>query len=518
MSKHSVDVVVRARDQASRKFKHIGGAASGMSRMLKTAAVAAGAAFGFAAIVKGAKSLISVASIAEETNSKFQAVFKEQAAAAEAFGKDLSKSVGRSKIELKSYLATLQDTFVPLGFARDAARGMSQQMVKLAIDMASFNNTSDADAIRDLQSAIVGNHETMRKYGVIITQATLNAELLEMGFAGGATKATEQAKAQARLNIIMKGTTDAQGDAERTAGSFANQMKALKSEIKDGAASLGGGMLPAITKFVGWVRAKMKEWVENMITGFTLVEVAVKNWKDVFGISFKWAKLHLIGFVEDIKHFFGAVVPEVLMWVVRNWKDILKTYFDFLVNFWKNVGKNFANLAIAIKDFVTGKGWNFEWTGLLDGFESSIKEMPNIIKRELTDSEKDLQKDIGAMGSDLAGKFNQKLLERLGLMDTAAGGAGPGASAGDPAGAVAGGAVAGGKVKQNKWSATESRFMTSVAGATYNKVDEATISTAQAAKQRNETLKQMLTESKQLRSDIRAMMGRGPELRASNLA
>jgi hypothetical protein len=95
--------------------------------------------------------------------------------------------------------------------------------------MASFNNESEANVIRDLQSALVGNHETVRKYGVIITQATLDQELLNTGIEGGIREATEQEKVMARMNIILKGTTDAQGDAARTAGSFANSIKAYWS-------------------------------------------------------------------------------------------------------------------------------------------------------------------------------------------------------------------------------------------------------------------------------------------------
>ena len=40
MASHAVNVVVKARDEASRKFGHIGKSATGMGRMLKTAVLA----------------------------------------------------------------------------------------------------------------------------------------------------------------------------------------------------------------------------------------------------------------------------------------------------------------------------------------------------------------------------------------------------------------------------------------------------------------------------------------------
>ena len=47
-------------------------------------------------------------------------------------------------------MAGLQDTFVPLGIARDEAAELSKSLVTLAVDVASFNNTADADVITGL--------------------------------------------------------------------------------------------------------------------------------------------------------------------------------------------------------------------------------------------------------------------------------------------------------------------------------------------------------------------------------
>lgn len=225
--------------------------------------------------------LVKTASSAQETTSKFKAVFKEQSKAASAFARDLASSVNRAEIDIKSWLSTLQDTFVPMGFARDKARLFSQQLVKLGIDLASFNDTADVEVIRSLQSAIVGNHETMRKYGVIIMQATLDQELLRMGYKGGAKAATEQAKAQARLNIIMAGTVDAQGDAARTAHEFANTWKGFKASIVTAASAIGALLLPALGKLVMTARDAV-----DVIGGLSKTEM--KGLLDAAKTAGKW--------------------------------------------------------------------------------------------------------------------------------------------------------------------------------------------------------------------------------------
>jgi len=233
-----------------------------------------GAAGGLGAAVK-------VASDYEETISKFRAVFKDQSAAAEAWADETSKSINRAKLTTLDFMATLQNTFVPFGFARKEARELSQQLTQLAYDLASFNNTADADTIRDLQSALVGNHETVRKYGIVINETTIQQQLLQMGIKKTDEELTQQEKVLARLAIIMDATKDAQGDAARTADSFANQMKGLKGDVIEVATALGQAFLPAAKSMVGAVLAVLvpvAEWTKahaGLTAGIAGTAVAV---------------------------------------------------------------------------------------------------------------------------------------------------------------------------------------------------------------------------------------------------
>lgn len=195
---------------------------------------------------------VSAAADAEESQSKFDAVFKDMSGSVSAWADDHAEATNRSAIDLRDYAATLQDTFVPLGFARDKAAEMSTALVDLGVDLASFNNRADPEVINNLTSAIVGNHEAVRSFGIVITQATLNQELFNMGIAGGAKEATEQEKALARMNIIVSSTSDAQGDAARTAESFTNQVKGLTAKLKDAGISIGNVLIPPLSAMIGW--------------------------------------------------------------------------------------------------------------------------------------------------------------------------------------------------------------------------------------------------------------------------
>lgn len=213
------------------------------------------------------KQMVDMASSVEEMQSKSSVVFgrfvNDVRSQLEKFGDE----VGRSTFELEGMASSIQDTFVPMGFARGEASKLSVQLTKLAVDVASFNNASDTETMMAFQSALVGNHETVRRFGVVITEATLKQELLRMGITKTAKEVTNAEKVQARLNLIIAGTSDAQGDAERTNTSFANSMKALSAEFQEFMVEAVTPMLPALSKMVRSIKdstIQLKEFLRTI--------------------------------------------------------------------------------------------------------------------------------------------------------------------------------------------------------------------------------------------------------------
>lgn len=189
---------------------------------------------------------VGAASEAEETQNKFNVVFGALAAQANQWAEGFARAVGRSRQDIKAWMAELQDTFVPLGFSREMAYELSRALVQLAVDVASFNNVADAEVIRNFTSAIVGNHEAVRRYGIVITEAAIKQEAMRLGLGKSLDELTEQQKALVRFSIILNSSKDAMGDAIRTADSYANTQKRIQARIKDLRAEIGRGLLPAM--------------------------------------------------------------------------------------------------------------------------------------------------------------------------------------------------------------------------------------------------------------------------------
>lgn len=278
-----IEAISKGFDKAAADLKKVGTESEGAGKKSETAKdkfssfgstitnlVGAGALLGLAnQAVRFGKEAIMAASNAAEMQSKFNIVFGDVGGKVTQQLQDFATATGASRFELMGMAATLGDTFKPMGYTADEAGKLSVQMVKLATDLSSFNNIPVAEALQRIQGGLIGNHENLLKFGVLINEASLKEELMRMGADNLTGAQLNQAKVQARLNILMAGTTDAQGDAVRTADGFANSSRALGSAIGDLQVVLGNALLPAATDTVHIFTDLVQQFTitANVITG-----------------------------------------------------------------------------------------------------------------------------------------------------------------------------------------------------------------------------------------------------------
>lgn len=208
-----------------------------------------GTAIGVTAVA-ALSSAITKASDLQETMNKFRVVFGDSAGDMETWGTTFANQVGRSKQQVMDFMSQAQGLVVPMGIDPNQAQMMSQTLTQLSFDLASFHNSTDTEAFEALRSALVGEAEPMKKFGVIVNDTAVKAELLKRGL--DPTAANEAQKAMARYNIILEGTKMAQGDVERSGDSFANRLKALQASWDDLSAGIGTAFLPVAEALLGW--------------------------------------------------------------------------------------------------------------------------------------------------------------------------------------------------------------------------------------------------------------------------
>ena len=196
---------------------------------------------------------IKAAASMQEVMSKFEVVFGAATDSVEKFGIALANRLGRSKKQMLEFLAGAQDLLVPLGLSVPVATNMSKAIAELAVDLASFNEKTDEMAFNDLQSALTGSGEVMKKYGVVLNETTVKQELFNMGI--DPKNATNAQKVLARYAVIVRGVSNAQGDATETAGSFSNQIKRMRGLFSDAMVEMGNAVLPVATKLVNMLNS-----------------------------------------------------------------------------------------------------------------------------------------------------------------------------------------------------------------------------------------------------------------------
>lgn len=231
---------------------------------------------GAAALAATAAVGLNAASDMQEALNKFDVVFGANRQSMKEWADQFAADVGRSQRLAVEFLASTQDLLIPVGIDPRAAEQMSQDVTRLAIDVASFNNKLDSDVLRDFHSALTGGGETVKKYGVVLDVAATKAKLLENSI--DPKTATNAQKVWARWQIILDSTTAAQGDAIRSGDSYANQMKRLEGQMEDLAAGLGAALLPAASEFlelVNEILGPVTEWAaQNPELVSTMFELA----------------------------------------------------------------------------------------------------------------------------------------------------------------------------------------------------------------------------------------------------
>lgn len=250
---------------------------------------------------------IMAASDLNEQVSKTGIVFGPQAKIVTGAAQQMADDFGVAKSVFLEAAGGIGLVGKASGLTKKAAAGLSVDMGKLAADASSFYNVPVTEALDAMKSGLVGEAEPMRKFGVLLNEATVNAEAMALGIvkpvkntvelaaaqgkAAQAQKAytdamaehgqkspeaasaalalqkaqeavgkaaagvipdlTEGQKVQARSSLIMKGMADASGDLARTQDSVANRVKELQGRVVNFAADMGTKALPAVSKFLG---------------------------------------------------------------------------------------------------------------------------------------------------------------------------------------------------------------------------------------------------------------------------
>jgi hypothetical protein len=123
----------------------------------------------------------------------------------ERFAEGAASSLGQTKQQALDAAATFATFGKAAGLSGQDLSKFSTDFVSLASDLASFNNTSPEQAINAIGSALRGEAEPLRQYGVLLDDASLRQAALELGIISTTKNAlTPQQKVLAASSLDLQ--------------------------------------------------------------------------------------------------------------------------------------------------------------------------------------------------------------------------------------------------------------------------------------------------------------------------
>ena len=202
------------------------------------------------AFTKGLYPAIQAASDLQENTSKIGVIFGQAGKAITDFSKTAARDIGQSQNQVLAAAGTFGTFGKAAGIAGEELATFTTDFITLSADLASFNNTTPDEAINAIGSALRGEAEPLRKFGVLLNDATLKSAAMELGIYSGSGALTAQQKILAAQKVIYEQTGDAQGDFARTSDGLANQQRILSAQIENVKTKIGEALLPAFSKLV----------------------------------------------------------------------------------------------------------------------------------------------------------------------------------------------------------------------------------------------------------------------------
>lgn len=234
--------VIKKLEESGNKFEKTGDKISKvgnkMTLGITTPVIAAGAA------------IYKYSSDLTEAENKTKEVFKNMSSDVLDWSQTSLDKMGMARSTALDAVSLYGGMATAMGLTRKSATDMSKSLTELSVDLASFHNTSLDQASTALKSIFTGETETLKNYGIVMTEANLKAYALSQGIKTNYSEMTQAEKVQLRYNFVMNASKDAIGDYERNCGEAASQLKKLPEALKELATSFKDNVEPAITPVI----------------------------------------------------------------------------------------------------------------------------------------------------------------------------------------------------------------------------------------------------------------------------
>lgn len=200
----------------------------------------------------------------------------------EGFAQTCIEKFGMSEFAAKQTAGSFMAMGKSMGLSMEEASDMAVTLTGLTGDFSSFYNISQDYARVALSAVYTGETETLKRYGIVLTEANLQQYAQSKGIETTVKKMDARDKAILRYMYIMQATKDMEGDFVRTQDSWANSTRVLAQLWNQFLISLGSGLISILSPMVqvlGQIVQRLTQFVQVLwqalsnIFGFQLQDI-----------------------------------------------------------------------------------------------------------------------------------------------------------------------------------------------------------------------------------------------------
>lgn len=194
---------------------------------------------------------------------------------------DGAKNLGLNIQEVTEFASQLASVTNSLGQTGETTTAVAKSMTMLAGDISSLFNIDYTSVATNIQSGLIGQSRALYKYGIDITNATLQTYAYNLGVEKSISEMTQMEKQQLRVLAILDQSKVSWGDLSNTINSPSNMIRQFNTNVKETGMVLGQIFIPVLQKVMPVVNG-VTIAIKRMLVSFATL-MGVKIDFDAFG-------------------------------------------------------------------------------------------------------------------------------------------------------------------------------------------------------------------------------------------
>lgn len=194
----------------------------------------------------------------EQALGKMNDVFGENNKAVKDWLKTSMESFGLSKLSAAEMIADFGALFDNYGFKIEETTKMSQSLVERVRDLGAKYNRTSEEVSTALNAIFTGQTEPLRKFGVVLNQASLQEYAYAQGVRKKISEMTEAEKVQLRYNFVMAQTSTALGYFKKEHNTASAQLENFREIVKEIGVTFGEVIIPVFGPILNGINNTLK--------------------------------------------------------------------------------------------------------------------------------------------------------------------------------------------------------------------------------------------------------------------